>query len=200
MTNDVRSQYYIYSRGNVTYSGAGHDKNQTLEEKKLFVNTIAAAFRVGQSKPVINYTDEYGNKTGITSVYVPADNGVLESSSSVSDASRRIYFKIQNTSLGTAGSTTPTYTATISCKGSNGTDVSLSVYSQDTGQQATSFTPGKVYYLKLDDIVNALGDSVDGATITITPTKTFPNSSKLKPVTGDAQTVTLRTQDLFDLG
>ncbi len=49
--NDGQNGYYIYSNGNITYSGAGHigeynQFNMQDEEIKLFVNTIIAAYRV----------------------------------------------------------------------------------------------------------------------------------------------------------
>ena len=50
--NDVRNNYYIYNKGNVTYSGMGHLMNQNMElEIKLFVNTFIAAYRAA-AKPV----------------------------------------------------------------------------------------------------------------------------------------------------
>ncbi len=54
--NDVRNNYYIYNKGNVTYSGMGHKLNNgsvTLTEKEveLFVNTFVAAYRAA-AKPI----------------------------------------------------------------------------------------------------------------------------------------------------
>lgn len=49
--NDVANSYYIYSAGNVTYTGAGHDAKVTDNEAKLFVNTMVAALRTGRTAP-----------------------------------------------------------------------------------------------------------------------------------------------------
>lgn len=56
--NDVRNNYYIYSKGNVMYSGVGHSKVNTsisgdTQEAKLFINTIVAAYKNGVQNPAI---------------------------------------------------------------------------------------------------------------------------------------------------
>lgn len=51
---DGANNYYIYSKGNITYSGAGHAKlTNQAKEFKLFANTIIKAIAGGNSKPVI---------------------------------------------------------------------------------------------------------------------------------------------------
>lgn len=57
--NDVRNNYYIYNKGNITYTGMGHRANDmnnryTLEEAKLFINTIIAAYQAGVKDPYIS--------------------------------------------------------------------------------------------------------------------------------------------------
>lgn len=51
--NDVRNNYYIYSKGNVMYTGVGHSGGQTDMELKLFVNTIIASYRQAAKPPVV---------------------------------------------------------------------------------------------------------------------------------------------------
>ena len=55
--NDVANNYYIYSKGNVFYSGVGHFTGEsgalTDMEAKLFVNTMIAAYRVSYDIPKI---------------------------------------------------------------------------------------------------------------------------------------------------
>ncbi|MCR5522246.1 MAG: DUF5057 domain-containing protein [Clostridia bacterium] len=58
MENDCYNSYYIFSRGNVTYTGAGHTNRFTLEEAKLFINTLVAAYRVNMDSPVADWRDE----------------------------------------------------------------------------------------------------------------------------------------------
>lgn len=57
--NDVSNNYYIYNKGNVTYTGVGHSTAaaMTTFEKKLFVNTIIAALRAGVEGPTATITN-----------------------------------------------------------------------------------------------------------------------------------------------
>lgn len=59
--NDVSNNYYIYNKGNVTYSGVGHSQSgkMTIFERKLFVNTIIAALRAGIEGPGATITNGY---------------------------------------------------------------------------------------------------------------------------------------------
>ena len=77
--NDVVNNYYIYTMGNVTYSGAGHSKPDEGAEMKLFVNTIIAAYNAGVSAPRISFRDDNGYD--MESIYVisdPANNTILK--------------------------------------------------------------------------------------------------------------------------
>ena len=77
--NDVVNNYYIYTMGNVTYSGAGHSKPDSGAEMKLFVNTIIAAYNAGVTAPRISFKDENGYD--LNSIYVisdPANNTILK--------------------------------------------------------------------------------------------------------------------------
>ncbi|MFW5650078.1 MAG: DUF5057 domain-containing protein [Acetivibrio ethanolgignens] len=58
LPNDARNNYYIYNRGNITYSGVGHDGNLTDAEVKLFVNTMIAAYSASAVRPRIQVTNE----------------------------------------------------------------------------------------------------------------------------------------------
>ena len=77
--NDVVNNYYIYTMGNVTYSGAGHSTPSKDAEIKLFVNTMIAAYNAGVTAPSVNFKDKSGSK--IQSVYMlydPVNHIVLD--------------------------------------------------------------------------------------------------------------------------
>lgn len=77
--NDVVNNYYIYTMGNVTYSGAGHSKPDMESEIKLFVNTMIAAYNAGVTAPSVSFKDKSGSK--IQSVYMlydPVNHIVLD--------------------------------------------------------------------------------------------------------------------------
>ena len=51
--NDAANNYYIYSKGNIFYSGVGHSKVNGDMEAKLFVNTMIAAYRISYDTPAV---------------------------------------------------------------------------------------------------------------------------------------------------
>lgn len=65
-TGDARNYYYTYSKGNITYSGAGHSIEKLIDkngkryfgypdsELKLFINTMIKAERGANHAPIIN--------------------------------------------------------------------------------------------------------------------------------------------------
>lgn len=55
--NDVRNNYYIYSIGNVFYTGAGH-KSVNQAEKRLFINTMIAAYNASVNEPSVTVLEE----------------------------------------------------------------------------------------------------------------------------------------------
>ena len=77
--NVVVNNYYIYTMGNVTYSGAGHSKPSKESEIKLFINTMIAAYNAGVTAPSVSFKDKSGSK--IQSVYMlydPVNHIVLD--------------------------------------------------------------------------------------------------------------------------
>lgn len=68
---DVVNNYYIYTMGNVTYSGAGHRTPESSTEMKLFVNTIVAAYNAGVKAPKAEFQNSNGNQIG--SIYMIYD-------------------------------------------------------------------------------------------------------------------------------
>lgn len=50
---DVANNYYIYSKGNVFYSGVGHSTITQDMEAKLFINTMIAAYRASYEPPMV---------------------------------------------------------------------------------------------------------------------------------------------------
>ena len=50
---DSQNNYYIYNRGNITYTGVGHNADLTDDEIKLFINTMIASFRPIPEAPLL---------------------------------------------------------------------------------------------------------------------------------------------------
>lgn len=57
--NDVRNNYYFYSKGNVIYTGVGHRKGITNEERQLFANAVIAAANVSAVDPEATFLDDF---------------------------------------------------------------------------------------------------------------------------------------------
>lgn len=60
--NDVRNNYYFYSKGNVIYTGVGHSSVDGADnefEKKLFVNAIVAAASVTAVQPQVEFIKSF---------------------------------------------------------------------------------------------------------------------------------------------
>ena len=56
--NDAANKYYIYSKGNVFYSGVGHSTVDGKMESKLFINTMIAAYRTTYEPPMVEILNE----------------------------------------------------------------------------------------------------------------------------------------------
>ena len=54
---DVRNNYYIYTKGNITYSGVGHKEITEEEEMKLYINTLIAAYKAAMVPPSIEFKE-----------------------------------------------------------------------------------------------------------------------------------------------
>ena len=77
--NDVRNNYYIYSYKNIIYTGVGHsnvqNNNNNLMEKKLFVNTIIAAYNAQAVNPELMFVKQSDrNAAQEKTVYYTLDN------------------------------------------------------------------------------------------------------------------------------
>lgn len=94
--NDATNVYYIYNRGNITYSGAGHNTNLTSDEAMLFVNTMVAAYRAANNPPTVEFRTE--NDYPVTTQLVPVEYSG-EGNTQGLGAEQMIFFKIQDTNL-----------------------------------------------------------------------------------------------------
>lgn len=60
---DAANNFYIFSKGNIFYSGVGHSNVGSEEEKKLFVNTLVAAYRPKFGLPFVQVTSAEASLT-----------------------------------------------------------------------------------------------------------------------------------------
>jgi hypothetical protein len=103
--NDAANNYYIYSKGNVFYSGVGHSTVTGDMEAKLFVNTMIAAYRASYEPPVVEITNDEAILSGMQSYTVEimqefdndltASGSVNEQTAEVFDAGEYYEIKFQ---------------------------------------------------------------------------------------------------------
>ena len=76
----MRNNYYIYTKGNVTYSGVGHsDVTQSVDELKLYINTMIAAYSVVEHAPAISLKEGYDLKSAdISTIYSTIDTAIQQ--------------------------------------------------------------------------------------------------------------------------
>lgn len=72
--HDVRNNYYLYSRGNLIYTGVGHDSYLTKDELKLFVNTFVASYRVPADPPTITVQNSSATTAETEYFYIDFDS------------------------------------------------------------------------------------------------------------------------------
>ncbi len=121
---DARNNYYIYNKGNITYSGVGHSKvctaqatydengnvvveaeTKEINEVKLFINTLIAAYESGLHNPKVEIIEGYNeNSRSINSLYVSYDDQLQSVNDEritggVVDGVKDIYFKTESASL-----------------------------------------------------------------------------------------------------
>ncbi len=86
--NDCLNNYYIYNKGNVTYTGVGHSgKSVSVMEAKLFINTMVAAYNAGTRDIKLSITDKNGNPATTLYEYVDLENQLY-----FTEDVQRIYF------------------------------------------------------------------------------------------------------------
>ena len=162
--NDVRNNYYIYSYKNIIYTGVGHKPvtdNGNLMEKKLFVNTIIAAYNAQAVNPELMFVKQSDrNAAQEKTVYYTLDNvNFNESQELIKNKPLEFHLKVTDSNLvGTsfAGTNTKDLKLQLYIESDNGTkvkgiggentnvrEIHLPVYK--AGERQTEYEDGYVY-------------------------------------------------------
>lgn len=120
---DAANAYYIYSKGNVMYSGVGHTAEQshytgTVEDKyvneaKLFVNTMIASFQSSMQRPTVGFKDSPSGLVDLAVKYFTVEHsgsedtlvGTQFTTENDKYESRALYFKITDPNLSSSEKT-----------------------------------------------------------------------------------------------
>lgn len=101
LPQDASNNYYIYSKDNIFYSGVGHSNTDaSIDEIRLFVNTMIAAYRPGAEPPIVEVTNEEAVKVSDEQykIRVPQELNVYDGSGPVAegvigDSTIKVYFR-----------------------------------------------------------------------------------------------------------
>lgn len=101
--NDVVNNYYIYNKGNVTYTGMGHDGRSSaypkyVEEAKLFINTIIAAYTASIKPSEVKIIDERTEEK-VNDIYNYFDVGNDIHLDDAESDYQKVYFTVRDTNF-----------------------------------------------------------------------------------------------------
>ena len=104
LPNDVRNNYYIYSYKNIIYTGVGHSAVTDVDdcmEKKLFVNTIIAAYNAQAVNPELMFVKQSDrNAAQEKTVYYTLDNvNFNESQELIKNKPLEFHLKVTDSNL-----------------------------------------------------------------------------------------------------
>ena len=142
---DVKNNYYIYSRGNVTYTGMGHIGWVTEMEAKLFINTMIASYNSGRRAPEIITSNDSGTETDLFYNYF--DSVLGASGEKLNDSSVTVSIMVNDINM-TAGD--KSVTLKLFSEDKSGAGTQISVLNHATGTNLTDTT-----------VVNANGDPIN---------------------------------------
>ena len=166
--NDVTNSYYIYTMGNITYSGAGHSGGTTTtQEAMLFINTMVAAYRSATSEPTLAIKAGADGQVPSNSMFVTSDyqSGSLTASGDVSDGvvyfkvsdpslskDRSMYLFLQYAGLDDSGAVDASGKSGVLRAAVGGSTSGISIFSAATNQKVSALSGGLVYYVRLSEI------------------------------------------------
>lgn len=123
--NDAGNSYYVYRKGNITYTGLGHQTRQGVprQEMKLFINTVVAAYQAAPERPGTEVTNpEVYSKGNETTLYLTLD----EDNFSYEEAMYDVHFRVKDESvIDTSGRS-----YTLRYEDENGTSIPVDTYEE----------------------------------------------------------------------
>jgi hypothetical protein len=106
---DARNNYYIYTKGNVTYSGVGHNnmnQSNNVTEIQLYINTMVTAYSAGVHEPSVSLRQSADpNSAKLSTIYVGMDSkvdavtGDIDEGEQIDSGTERIYYTIGDTNV-----------------------------------------------------------------------------------------------------
>jgi hypothetical protein len=208
---DGANNYYIYNKGNITYTGLGHGvsgngngEGMSDDEIKLFVNTMIAAYRYSASNPSIEITndDVVVSNSDENILYVNSETAMMYASDLTQDQSLKVKFDVldENEFLKSADRT---YTLQFVDENGNVLEAQPiytvsgnAAQTANTTDNSYSVKKGTEYYFNVPyrDII-ASGSK----TYWLKLTSTYTNSHNKEVITESTAKITIMQLELFKL-
>lgn len=175
---DVRNNYYIFNKGNVTYSGVGHNgiektysPNVDANEVKLFINTMIAAYRVGLRAPRISIleNEEYASRR-IDNIYLSYDKMLEDyyktlnplANDGILETTEDIFFTADNVSF-VEGAQTLSARYFYASNDADAISLSIAGHAEPVKVKELTQVPGCELHLAVDNSAAAQAVTTDGS-------------------------------------
>lgn len=176
--NDVRNNYYLYTHGNITYSGFGASVGGSEEEAKLFLNTLITTYHNSIRPPDIKILEGDDPEAPEMAVMYRYFDGEVMLDSDAAVSKEKIYFTVRDTNIACENLLLATRffyekegvsgTDSISCEGVRSVSpLDGNVYDAVTGGQIMAaedgsryLVSGRVYYIEVSK--SLLADCEEG--------------------------------------
>ncbi len=163
--NDAANAFYIYSKGNITYTGAGNNnKVPTGVEKNIFINSMITSYRPVEKPPEFTFTE------GATGIYITSNLDFVAGAgefdkidiNSLSEDERKIYFYVENETLTQRDLDLTLYYDSNDDGVLDSTDSYLKTFKDEVGNEQSLIRNYEVYYFDLtQDMLDKLAASDD---------------------------------------
>ena len=149
--NDVRNNYYFYSKGNVIYTGAGHNPVTGDDEIKLFVNAMVAAANVAAVEPEVNFVKSLNTSAETESVrYYMTDQANWTAGSdegNVLNKDEELYFNVKDYNMVSADLTS-----------NNAVNMTVDFYIDSENGEVIQNCPGSMANKKVVSLNSAIAE------------------------------------------
>ena len=162
--NDVSNNYFIYSIGNVFYTGVGHSNLRSVTpvekdyERQLFINTMVAAYSASITDPLVDSLSEENTEAQSTStIRLPIEATMIDGTlaeSYLSEAEVQFFYKVEDTNFVNA-----------SVGGSNQKDIHIRYYLKSSdAERIPGFDDVVIYGV---DITDQLTTKINGEPVNV---------------------------------